>query len=82
MIRRFLVLLILLSTNFSCNNLKYSNHQEKLNLMSSIFENKETIIVIPNEGCGGCISDAATFVNDNLNKLSSLSDSLYRNCRS
>lgn len=60
----FLVATIL----FSCTS-KESKFEDGLLLVSNKLMNYEYVIIIPNEGCGSCISNTTTYVIENFDEI-------------
>lgn len=53
----------------SCEESKESIYTKRLtNLIGSQINKQMDVLIIPNEGCGGCISDATLFAKQNYNK--------------
>lgn len=43
--------------------------EERLSLLSPALLQADSIIIIPNEGCGGCIKNATSFIIDNIDSI-------------
>lgn len=60
---------ILIFSVWSCS--EQSKQKELLQILNNSFglssEKYKGVILIPNEGCGGCISDASYYINENAN---------------
>lgn len=68
--KKLLVRLLILTnlTLFSCGN-DFIEYQDRVSSITDVEKNIENLIVIPGEGCGGCISNATFIVIENIDKL-------------
>lgn len=65
-----LCLLVLIFGIVSCHNSEYKKIASQLESVDSkILNNDYNIVLIPGEGCGGCISNATKFVVENIDVL-------------
>ena len=64
----FLLFLLVGVIIFSCTS-KENKIEHNLLLVNNKLMNYEYVLIIPNEGCGACISDATSFVIENFEKL-------------
>lgn len=67
-----LVLLLTVISLFSCHtNEKFKILSEDLKIIDHDQSNFKKVIIIPNEGCTGCISNATAFIKENIDSLKS-----------
>lgn len=62
------ILFLVATILFSCSS-KESEFEDSLLLVSNKLINYEYIIIIPNEGCGTCISNTTTYVKENFDEI-------------
>ncbi|WP_420388180.1 hypothetical protein [Roseivirga sp.] len=59
------ILLLLPITLWSCTS-SYTSYERRLKTINPDLLQNDFVIIIPNEGCGGCISGATQFIQDNI----------------
>ncbi len=67
---KVLTILFVMVLYMSCvNNTKYKIFQESFNTIGINLASPKTVVVIPNEGCGGCISNATRYMIEHIDAL-------------